>query len=412
MSNSAIAKPLTLACGLSLPNRLTKAAMAENMADGEGLPSPAFHSPYAEWADGGWGLVLTGNVEVDQKYLGSPKDIAYNDSIPYERQLDAWKAWAKVCNKNGTPTIVQVNHPGRQSPLGAGKRGFFEKAIAPSAIPLNFGQGLIARLISSLVFGTPRQMTVADIKDVVRRFARTAKLASDAGFAGMEIHGAHGYLLAQFMSEKSNERTDDYGGSPAARVKIVVEIIRAIREVVPKTFCVGIKFNSVDHQSQSELDDCIEQLKLITDAGVDFLEVSGGTYEDPLMATGVADEKKSDRTKAREAFFLEFARAIRRDFPDVPLMVTGGFRSRQGMEAALETRGCDLIGLGRPAVLNPALPKNTILAATVKDEDAKLYVRRIEAPWFTKKFGLKAIGEGAATAWYGAEIRKLGGKAD
>lgn len=115
------------------------------------------------------------------------------------------------------------------------------------------------------------------------------------------------------------------------------------------------------------------------------------------MATGVADEKKSDRTKAREAFFLEFARAIRRDFPDVPLMVTGGFRSRQGMEAALETRGCDLIGLGRPAVLNPALPKNTILAATVKDEDAKLYVRKIEAPWFTKKFGLKAIGEGAAT---------------
>ncbi|KXH68233.1 NADH:flavin oxidoreductase/NADH oxidase [Colletotrichum salicis] len=130
-----------------------------------------------------------GNVEVDQRYLGSAKDIAYNDSIPYERQLEAWKAWAKVCNKNGTPTIVQVNHPGRQSPLGAGKRGFLEKAIAPSAIPLNFGQGILARLISSLVFGTPREMTVPDIKDVVRRFAQTTKLASDAKFQHHRIMG-------------------------------------------------------------------------------------------------------------------------------------------------------------------------------------------------------------------------------
>ncbi|GKT66373.1 NADPH dehydrogenase [Colletotrichum tofieldiae] len=408
MSNSAIAKPLTLKCGLTLPNRLTKAAMAENWADSEGLPTEALYGPYGEWADGGWGLVMTGNVEVDLKYLGSPKDIAYNDTIPYERMLEAWKAWAKVCNRNGTPTIVQVNHPGRQSPFGAGKRGFTEKTIAPSAVPLNLGTGFLPRLINSLLFGTPREITVAEIQDVVRRFALTAKLASDAGFAGVEIHGAHGYLLAQFMSEKINKRTDAYGGSPAARVKIIVDIIRAIRETVPKSFCVGIKFNSVDHQSQAELDACIEQLKLITEAGVDFLEVSGGTYEDPVMSTGVADEKKSDRTKAREAFFLEFARAIRRDFPDVPLMVTGGFRSRQGMEAALANNGCDLIGLARPAVLNPALPKNTILAPDIKDEDAKLYARKIEAPWIAQKLGIKAIGAGAESAWYAGELRKLG----
>ncbi|KAK2036747.1 NADH:flavin oxidoreductase/NADH oxidase [Colletotrichum somersetense] len=408
MSNSTIAKPLTLKCGLTLPNRLTKAAMAENAADSDGLPTDALHGPYGEWADGGWGLVMTGNVEVDMKYLGSPKDIAYNDAIPYERMLEAWKAWAKVCNRNGTPTIVQVNHPGRQSPMGTGKRGLLEKTIAPSPVPLNLGSGLIARLVNALVFGTPREMTVAEIQDVVRRFAQTAKLASDAGFAGIEIHGAHGYLLAQFMSDRINKRTDAYGGSPAARVRIVVEIIRAIREVVPKTFCIGIKFNSVDHQSQAELDACIEQLKLITEAGVDFLEVSGGTYENPVMFSSTDDEKKSDRTKAREAFFLEFARAIRRDFPDVPLMVTGGFRSRQGMEAALANKGCDLIGLARPAVLNPALPKNTILANTVKDEDAKLYARKVEAPWLAQKMGMKFVGAGAESAWYASEIRKLG----
>ncbi|KAK1999480.1 NADH:flavin oxidoreductase/NADH oxidase [Colletotrichum falcatum] len=395
MSNSTVAKPLTLKCGLTLPNRLAKAAMAENWADSDGLPTKALHGPYGEWADGGWGLVMTGNVEVDVKYLGSPKDVAYNDAIPYARMLEAWKAWASVCNRNGTPTIVQLNHPGRQSPLGTGKRGLMEKTIAPSPVPLDLGPGLIARAINALVFGTPREMTVAEIQDVVRRFAQTAKLASDAGFAGIEIHGAHGYLLAQFMSDRINKRTDAYGGSPAARARIVVDIIRAIREVVPKTFCVGIKFNSVDHQSQAELDACIEQLKLITEAGVDFLEVSGGTYEDPVMFTHHDDEKKSDRTKAREAFFLEFARAIRRDFPDVPLMVTGGFRSRQGMEAALANNGCDLIGLARPAVLNPALPKNTILADTVKDEDAKLYARKIGAPWLAQKMGIKFIGAGA-----------------
>ncbi|TEA16324.1 NADH-dependent flavin oxidoreductase nadA [Colletotrichum sidae] len=408
MSKSAIAKPLTLKCGLTLPNRLAKAAMAENWADKDALPTDEFNVAYSQWAEGGWGLLMTGNVAIDLRYLGSPKDVAYNDTIPYERMLSAWKSYAAACNSHGTPTIVQINHPGRQSPFGAGKRGFLDKTLAPSAIPLNLGEGFVPRLINSLLFGTPREMTKSDIDDVVRRFALTAKLASDAGFAGVEIHGAHGYLLAQFMSEKSNKRTDEYGGSYAGRVKIVVDVIRAVRAATPEGFCVGIKFNSVDHQSRAELAGCIEQLKLITEAGVDFLEVSGGTYEDPLMSTGVSDEKKSDRTKAREAFFLEFARAIRRDFPDVPLMVTGGFRSRQGMEAALADNGCDIIGLARPAVLNPALPKNTILAADVRDEDAKLYARKIEAPWIAQKLGMKAVGAGAESAWYGGEIRKMG----
>ncbi|KAL0938155.1 fmn binding protein [Colletotrichum truncatum] len=408
MSYAAIAKPLTLKCGLTLPNRLAKAAMAENWADKDGLPVEAMNAAYGQWADGEWGLVMTGNVAVDLKYLGQPHDVAYNDTIPYERMLSVWKTWAAACNRNGTPTIVQLNHPGRQSPFGAGKRSFLEKTLAPSAVPLRLGDGFIPWLINSLLFGTPREMTIADIKDVVRRFALTAKLASEAGFAGVEIHAAHGYLLAQFMSEKINKRTDEYGGSYAGRVKIVVEIIRAIREVVPKEFCVGIKFNSVDHQSQAELAGCIEQLKLITEAGVDFLEISGGSYEDPVMATGISEEKKSDRTKAREAFFLEFAKAIRKDFPEVPLMVTGGFRTRQGMEAALANNGCDLIGLGRPAAVNPLLPKTVILAADVKDEDAKLYTRKIQTPWIAEKIGMKAIGAGADSAWYGGLIRKMG----
>jgi 2,4-dienoyl-CoA reductase-like NADH-dependent reductase (Old Yellow Enzyme family) len=146
------------------------------------------------------------------------------------------------------------------------------------------GDGFLPRLLGSIIFGTPKEMTAADIDDVVQRFAQTAKLAADTGFSGVELHAAHGYLLAQFLSAKVNKRTDEYGGTPAKRAKLVVDIIQATRAVVPKEFAVGIKLNSVDHQAEAELKDCIEQLQQIVDAGVDFVEISGGTYEDPQVS--------------------------------------------------------------------------------------------------------------------------------
>jgi 2,4-dienoyl-CoA reductase-like NADH-dependent reductase (Old Yellow Enzyme family) len=134
------------------------------------------------------------------------------------------------------------------------------------------------------MFGTPREMTTQDIRELVDGFARTAKLSAEAGFAGAEIHAAHGYLLDQFLSPKVNKRTDDYGvGSATKGAKVVVEIIEAMRAAVPAGFCIGIKLNSVDHQSPEQLAMCIEQLKLITAAGVDFIEISGGTYENPKV---------------------------------------------------------------------------------------------------------------------------------
>lgn len=277
-----ISHPLTLPSGLVLPNRLVKAAMAEGMAK-DGLPDPALRSSYAKWADGGWGMILTGNVAVDERHLGQPGDVVLLDNEAKMAQL--WKEWAKACKgESNVPVIVQVNHPGRQSPAGAGSRGFFAKALAPSAVPLQLGSGVLGQLVSRLVFGTPKEMTVADIEDVVRRFAATARVSAEAGFDGVEIHAAHGYLLAQYLSPKVNKRTDAYGGSPTKRAKIIVDIVQAMRAVTPKGFTIGIKFNSVDHQSESELKDCIEQLKAIVDAGIDFLEVSGGSYEDPKVS--------------------------------------------------------------------------------------------------------------------------------
>lgn len=279
-----IETPLTLPCGLVLPNRLAKAAMAEDWAGSNNFPHEKFIDTYGVWADGDWGLVMTGNVQVDINHLGQRNDIALREPGLRAKQLEAWKKWSAVTNKNGTPTIVQINHPGRQSTVGAGHRGFFGQTIAPSVVPVNLGSGWLARAAAAFVFGTPREMTKEDIAGVVADFADAAKMSYEAGFAGVEIHAAHGYLLAQFMSAKTNLRTDEYGGSPKNRSRIIVEVIEAIRKVVPKTFCVGIKFNSVDHQSQTELAKCIEQLEDIVDAGVDFLEISGGTYEDPIVS--------------------------------------------------------------------------------------------------------------------------------
>ncbi|KAJ4248746.1 hypothetical protein NW762_012584 [Fusarium torreyae] len=246
-------------------------------------------------------------------------------------------------------------------------------------------------------------MTELDIQDVVTRFVEAARLSVEAGFDGVEIHAAHGYLLAQFMSQHSNQRTDTYGGSPLARVRIVVEIIQAVRIAVPAGACVGIKVNSTDH---TNLEEFIVQLKAIVDAGVDFIEVSGGSIEDPMFSTGLHAEVK-ESTKAREAFFIDFANAIRSEFPHVPIMLTGGFRTRQGMEAAVRAGSCDLVGLARPSIIDPALPKK-VLDIDVPENGALAYAKKIEAWSWAKYTGIKAVGMGAETLWYTNQICRMG----
>lgn len=227
-------------------------------------------------------------MQVDRTYIGQAGDMAYDEAVDRTKIVQAWKKWSAVIGKHGTKAIMQLNHPGRQSPVGQGRRSIFAKTLAPSAVPMNLGEGVWPRFLVSLLFGTPREMTHNDIRDVIYQFARAAKAASEAGFAGVEIHAAHGYLLSQFLSPEVNLRTDAYGGSTVKRAQIIVEIVQAIRAVVPKDFCVGIKFNSADDSPGGEqgraLEDRIAQVKVIADAGLDFLEVSGGTYENPTVS--------------------------------------------------------------------------------------------------------------------------------
>ncbi|KAJ5564284.1 Aldolase-type TIM barrel [Penicillium frequentans] len=369
---------LELPCGLVLPNRLVKASMAEGLAENKHLPGERISRVYGEWAKGGWGALLTGNVQVDVRHLGGGGDLATREShLADEEALNAWRQYANACQQHGTPAIAQICHPGRQSPRGAGERGLFEKPIAPSAIPLDIGKGWAAATVRNVAFGVPRAMKHFDINLVTAKFVNS-----------------------QFLSEQSNTRDDQYGGDATRRARIILDIIYQIRKAVPKTFCVGIKLNSAD-SSSAQFEDTMTQIGLFVDAGVDFLEISGGSYEDPtMMGRGLREESnnpESLKKESREAFFLDFATQARKRFPDQILMLTGGFRTRKGIESALKAGVCDLIGIGRPAVLNVDFPRLMIDDAVYTDQQARVVFPKVQVPFLARLLNIKMLGGGAET---------------
>ncbi|KGO62592.1 Aldolase-type TIM barrel [Penicillium expansum] len=409
---SPLADPVKLPCGLVLPNRLSKAAMAEMIAK-TNQPTTALADAYEQWSDGGWGSILTGNVQVDVNHMGGPYDPAihseYIDSKTNSALVAEWKKYADTCQKHGTPAIAQICHPGRQSFRVSGYRGIFAQTLAPSAIPMKVGDSYLESLIGYLVWSKPKEMTTQDIERVIRQFVDTARLMADAGFSGIELHGAHGYLIDQFLNSKTNLRTDAYGGTPEKRARFVLEILSQTRKVVPANFAIGIKLNSADHSSAT-FEETMTQIALLAEAGIDFMEISGGSYEDPkMMGYGKANPAaapKSARTAAREAFFLEFSKEVRQRHTGLVLMLTGGFRTRAGAEAAIRDDACDLVGIGRPAAINPRFP-HLLLDESVSDEEAQLVLNKVAVPWYTRFLPLHLIGAGAESTYYSAQIQKL-----
>ncbi|RAL15083.1 NADH:flavin oxidoreductase/NADH oxidase family protein [Aspergillus homomorphus CBS 101889] len=402
---SVLSEPVKLPCGLVLPNRLAKAALAESLAGSKNAVTPTLLKAYDRWGQGGWGMILTGNVQVDVNHLGQPFDPALQGEYTGDATdlVASWAAYATAVQQHGTPGIVQLCHPGRQSVRFAGRRGMFAATLAPSAIPLQMGDGLVARWLSWFLFPPPRAMDQADIDRVTRQFVDAARLMADSGFSGVELHGAHGYLIDQFLNAKTNKRTDAYGGSAEKRAKFVLDIIRAIREVVPRGFAVGIKLNSADHSS-STFEETMTQIQLLVEAGVDFLEISGGSYENPEMM-GI-DAHKSERTLAREAFFIEFASETRQRFPNLVLMLTGGFRTRAGAESAVQQNVCDIVGLGRPAAIDPNLPK-VFLDEGLEEEKARLVLGRVPVPALARLLPFKGVGAGLESNYYAAQIKRF-----
>ncbi len=322
--------------GQSVNNRFFKSAMSEQLGNSRLLPDQRLVRVYQRWAKGGTGVLVTGNVMVDREALGEYKNVVLDE----QQDLQPFCAWAEAATQTqpGAHIWMQLNHPGKQSP-----KNLSPQPVAPSAVAL--GRGLEA------AFNKPRELSDAEILKLVEKFATSAALAQEAGFTGVQIHAAHGYLVNQFLSPHHNRRTDRWGGSSENRRRFCLEIYRAIRARVGKGFPVAIKINSADFQKGGfDENDAFDLIRVLSEEGMDHIEISGGNYESPAM-TGA---KQS--TVEREAYFLTFAERAR-EITDVPLAVTGGFRSVNAMEQALASNAIDFIGLARPLAINPDLPR-------------------------------------------------------
>ncbi len=328
--------PLTLPNGALVPNRIAKAAMEENMADSDHAPSDALMRLYRAWAEGEAGLIITGNVMVDARAMTGPGGVVLEN----DRYLDRFKAWATAGRARGAQMWMQINHPGRQAPADLG-----QQTVAPSVVAMDLGA-------QSKFFAVPREMTAADIAEVVRRFVVTAALAEKAGFTGVEIHAAHGYLLSQFLSPLTNKRVDAWGGSLENRARLLLDIVRGVRAAVAPDFVVAVKLNSADFQRGGfSPEDAQAVVGMLGPLGVDLVELSGGSYEAPAMMGAARDA----RTLAREAYFLEFARDIAK-VATMPLMVTGGIRRRAVAENVIAS-GVDMAGMATALAIAPDLPR-------------------------------------------------------
>ncbi|GAC1032259.1 NADH:flavin oxidoreductase/NADH oxidase family protein [Pseudomonas sp. No.21] len=329
-------QPLQLPNGAVIPNRIAKAAMEENLANPDQTPSDELLRLYRAWAEGGAGLLLTGNVMVDARAMTGPGGVVLEQG----QKLERFREWARIGRAQGAQFWMQINHPGRQMQANLG-----QPTVAPSAVALEMG-GL------SKMFPVPKALDEAEIAALIQRFAQTAVLAEQAGFTGVQIHAAHGYLLSQFLSPLSNRREDRWGGSLENRARFLLEVVKAVRAQVSPGFCVAVKLNSADFQRGGfEPSDARQVVLWLNELDVDLVELSGGSYEAPAMQGDARD----GRTLAREAYFLEFAQEIAA-IARMPVMVTGGIRRLPVVEQVLAS-GVAMAGIGTALAVDPALPR-------------------------------------------------------
>jgi len=333
-----------LAAGQRIKNRLFKSAMSEQLGTKDHQPTPGVVTLYRRWAKGGIGLSMTGNVMIDRTALGEPKNIVLDE----QSDLEPFKEWAKAGTENESHIWVQLNHPGKQIP-----NFICDEPVAPSAISL--GRGL------EKSFNTPRALTEQEILAIVDKFALSAKLAKDAGFSGVQIHGAHGYLVSQFLSPRHNQRDDQWGGSLENRMRFVLSVYQATRAQVGDNFPIGIKLNSADFMKGGFTEEeSMQVVQALADAGIDLIEISGGTYESPSM---MGDKKSNapvkESTLKREAYFMDYMEKVRK-LVNTPLVVTGGFRSGTAMNEALQTNATDFIGIARTTAVDPEFPNKLV----------------------------------------------------
>ena len=376
-----LASKLTLPCGAILPNRIAKGPMTEGLADPRHRATEGHVRLYRRWSEGGAGLLISGNVQVDRRYLERPANVVIED----REGLAELTEWAKAGTAAGNHLWMQIGHAGRQTPSYVNA-----EPVAPSAVPL---------ALPGTRFGPPRAMTGVEVEDTVRRFAFVAEVAREAGFSGIQVHAAHGYLLSEFLSPLANQRDDEWGGSLENRARLLLEIVAATRRAVGADFAISVKLNSADFQKGGFThQESLRVVEWLGQAGVDLLEISGGNYEQPSMMGARArdDDAKNqvaESTKRREAYFLDYARSMR-EVSAPPLMVTGGFRSRRAMDDALASGDLDVIGIARPMCVETDLPARLLDGSAEEGGryEADIEPARAGLAWFCLQ--LLRIGDG------------------
>jgi 2,4-dienoyl-CoA reductase-like NADH-dependent reductase (Old Yellow Enzyme family) len=332
MSNDMINSKLKLPCGVSLNNRLVKSAMTERISNRKLEPTKGHERMYEEWSETGAGLLITGNVMIDRIHLESAGNVCFDD----DKMLPKLKRWASAGQKCGNHIWVQISHAGRQANKFSTLR-----PLAPSEVQLK----------KIGLFGKPKAMSESDIQQVIKGFTKAVKISKSAGFTGIQIHAAHGYLISQFLSPLTNKRTDKWGGDIVNRSRLLLSVIREARNVVGPEFPISVKLNSSDFQKGGFTEEeSIEVVKMLDNEKIDLLEISGGTYEKVAFFMMNEDRAKKS-TLEREAYFIDFARKVR-SVSKIPLLITGGFRSYEFCNEVLESGELDLIGMARPFITN------------------------------------------------------------
>ena len=332
MTENLLFTPITLPNGTTIKNRFFKSAMSEGMGTKNFQPKKNIATLYKRWAEGGTGLIITGNIMIDPKGTAEPGNIVFDKNS----NMEILKNWAKQGQQHGAKVMVQLNHPGKQAPKTVSKQ-----TVAPSAVPL--GNGL------NKLFSTPRALTTSEVEELVQKFVTSAKVAKEAGFSGVQIHAAHGYLISQFLSPHDNRRTDKYGGSLENRMRFLKEIYLGMREELGKDFTIGIKINSTDFKEDGLTEeDSLKTIIELANLGLDFVEISGGTYERPAMMGATSKS-------TNQVFFAEYSKKLKQKI-EIPVVVTGGIRSINAMNTLLNDNTTDFIGIARPLTIDPNIP--------------------------------------------------------
>ena len=369
---SELPDPLTLPCGLTLSNRLARAAMTEGIAGRRNDPNARHERLYAANGAGGAGLVLTGNMMVDRRSLERARNVVIDAATDMAalRRLGAAAA--------GTPTLAQLSHPGRQT-----SRFVNPHPVAPSAGPA---------VALAEVYARPRALTLAEIEDVAERFVAAGERVVAAGFAGVEVHAAHGYLISTFLDPAHNRREDAYGGDLPGRARLLLEIVAGLRAALPRPAAVAVKLDARDG-ADGEL---VLLAGMLEQAGADLLEISGGSYESPAMAGVDADGR--ELVTEHESPFWNSAAAVSAA-TTVPVMLTGGFRTRAEVDIALGSGVCDMVGVGRPLAVRPDLAGRFVRGETdVLDRPAP----RLGGPAAARRL----LGAAAGTGWHRIQLAR------